>query len=120
VTLLMGVVADDVTGANDIGIMFAKWGYRVHVYDHDALAPVARDAPDICIVNTIRPGDGQTLRQVYAATKALQTSAAAFSKKNCSSFAATSAWNLKPCSTLARVSPCVLESKNGARRQCHP
>ncbi len=88
-TLLMGVVADDVTGANDIGIMFAKWGYRVHVYDHDALAPVARDAPDICIVNTSsRLDDGQTAYdKVYAATKALQMLGCNhFHNKTCSVF----------------------------------
>ncbi len=119
-TLLMGVVADDVTGANDIGIMFAKWGYRVHVYDHDALAPVARDAPDICIVTPFALATARRYDKFTRRRKRCKRRRAAFSKKNCSSFAATSAWNLKPCSTLARVSPCVLESKNGARRQCHP
>ncbi|MDY6868938.1 MAG: four-carbon acid sugar kinase family protein, partial [Chloroflexota bacterium] len=28
----LGVVADDVTGANDIGSMFAKQGWLTHVY----------------------------------------------------------------------------------------
>ena len=28
----IGVVADDVTGANDIGIMFQKGGYRAAVF----------------------------------------------------------------------------------------
>ena len=31
----MGVVADDITGSNDIGIMFAKAGYRTRVYNFE-------------------------------------------------------------------------------------
>ncbi len=87
--MIMGVVADDVTGANDIGIMFAKWGYRVHVYDHDALATVASDAPDICIVNTnSRLDDRQTAYdKVYTATQALMTlGCTRFHNKTCSVF----------------------------------
>lgn len=51
----MGVVADDITGANDIGGLFAKAGYRVHVYPLAAFgaeALAADGAPDVLIVDT--------------------------------------------------------------------
>lgn len=47
---MIGVVADDITGANDIGIMFAKNGYRTIVTTLDAMnQPVEAD---VLIINT--------------------------------------------------------------------
>jgi uncharacterized protein YgbK (DUF1537 family) len=51
----MGVVADDITGANDIGGLFAKGGYRVHIYPLAAFGPAALAAdgePDVLILDT--------------------------------------------------------------------
>lgn len=51
----IGVVADDITGANDIGGLFAKGGYRVHVYPLAAFGPAALaadGAPDVLVVDT--------------------------------------------------------------------
>jgi uncharacterized protein YgbK (DUF1537 family) len=86
---VMGVVADDVTGANDIGIMFAKRGYRVHVYTLDAVERITAHLPDICIVNTnSRLDNPQTAyKKVYAATRALKAlGCTRFHNKTCSVF----------------------------------
>jgi uncharacterized protein YgbK (DUF1537 family) len=69
----LGVVADDITGANDIVIMFAKWGYVTHVYPYVNFETHYQDSPDICIIDTnSRLEDAQTAyRKVFTATKAL-------------------------------------------------
>jgi len=73
----MGVVADDITGANDIGGLFAKNGYRVHVYPlerFDAAALAADGAPDVLILDTssrLDPPD-VAYTKVAAATRLLQ------------------------------------------------
>ena len=49
----MGVVADDITGANDIGIMFAKAGLLTHVYAYEKPGDFALVGdPDIVILDT--------------------------------------------------------------------
>ena len=74
----MGVVADDITGANDIGSMFANAGHLVHVYASDSFASRtfdgAHDRPDICIVDTNSRLDTQdeAYRKVFTATRQLQ------------------------------------------------
>lgn len=100
----MGVVADDVTGSNDIGIMFAKCGYLAHVYTFDgeqdraattALiarrveSPRAEDRPDIVILNTNSRLDPPAVAaaKVAAATRALQDAGCRqFHNKTCSVF----------------------------------
>src|SRR5215207_8533992 len=57
-TIRMGVVADDITGANDIGIMFARAGYETHVYTIGAdgsfaFAPGGAAPPDICMLDAL-------------------------------------------------------------------
>lgn len=94
----MGVVADDVTGANDIGIMFAKSGYLVHVYTWEKSSPLSQreggdesvvGAPDIIILNTnsrLDPPD-MAYRKVHAATLALRDAGCRqFHNKTCSVF----------------------------------
>lgn len=52
---MIGIAADDVTGANDIGIMFAKHGYRTVVYsDYAGLRKreLAADGVQVCVLNT--------------------------------------------------------------------
>ncbi len=52
----IGVVADDITGANDIGSMFANGGCVAHVYAHDSFDPTDAwsdsERPDECIIDT--------------------------------------------------------------------
>ncbi len=89
----MGVVADDVTGSNDIGIMLAKSGCLTHIYAYapgPGENPGLPDSPaDIVILDTNsrldRPEDAY--RKVHAATLALkQAGCRQFFNKTCSVF----------------------------------
>lgn len=89
----MGVVADDITGANDIGIMFARSGYLVHVYTWDPAAPFRHEEglhlPDVAILNTNSRLDpaGLAYDKVQAATRQLQAAGCRqFFNKTCSVF----------------------------------
>ena len=91
----MGVVADDVTGSNDIGIMFAKSDYLTHVYSFKGNVPSFTapkndlDAPDILILDTNSRLDPPEVayRKVFAATRELQQAGCRqFHNKTCSVF----------------------------------
>jgi uncharacterized protein YgbK (DUF1537 family) len=89
----MGVVADDITGANDIGIMFARAGYLVHIYTYDPALPfrhaTALAIPDVAILNTNSRLDTPQLAydKVRAATRELETAGCRqFFNKTCSVF----------------------------------
>jgi uncharacterized protein YgbK (DUF1537 family) len=89
----MAVVADDITGANDIGIMFAKWDYLTHVYSIDdggySYDPTRAPQPDVCILDTNSRLDDRTLAydKVFAATRLLQQAGwQQFFNKTCSVF----------------------------------
>jgi uncharacterized protein YgbK (DUF1537 family) len=84
-----GVVADDITGANDIGVMFAKWGYETHVYAHEHFLEHYQNNPDVCIVDTNSRLDSRdtAYNKVFAATQALvRLGCKQFHKKTCSVF----------------------------------
>ena len=90
----MGVVADDITGSNDIGIMFAKAGYRTRVYNFEQPGDFTAqykpcDEPEICILNTnSRLDDAQTAyRKAYDATRELKEAGCTqYHNKTCSVF----------------------------------
>ena len=91
----MGVVADDVTGSNDIGIMFAKSGYLTHVHSYKEnggsfAAPNQNlAAPDILILDTNSRLDPPEVayRKVFSATRELQQAGCRqFHNKTCSVF----------------------------------
>ena len=90
----MGVVADDVTGSNDIGIMFAKSDYLTHVYSFEASSSFAVSkaelrAPDILILVTNSRLDPPPVAydKVFAATRELQQAGCRqFHNKTCSVF----------------------------------
>lgn len=49
----IGVVADDITGSNDIGVMLAKNGFRVTVLSlEDNPVPADFDGTDVLVINT--------------------------------------------------------------------
>ena len=88
--MIMGVVADDVTGSNDIGIMFAKGGCLTHVYEYSDDVDFLQEAdPQIVILDTnsrLDPPD-VAYKKVYAATKLLQAKGCRqFHNKTCSVF----------------------------------
>lgn len=91
----MGIVADDVTGSNDIGIMFAKSDYLTHVHSFRenggsfAAPKNDRDEPDILILDTNSRLDPPEVayRKVLAATRVLQQAGCRqFHNKTCSVF----------------------------------
>lgn len=88
----VGVVADDITGANDIGSMFANGGYLAHVYPHDRYDPLPRDDqahPDVVILDTNSRLDAPDIayRKVFDATKRLLAAGCVrFFNKTCSVF----------------------------------
>jgi uncharacterized protein YgbK (DUF1537 family) len=90
----MGVVADDITGANDIGIMFALAGYETHVYTigpdgRFSFDPHGAASPDICILDTNSRLDPPDLayRKVFDATRLLvDAGVRRFHNKTCSVF----------------------------------
>lgn len=92
--MIMGVVADDITGSNDIGSMFAKAGYLTHVYSYPgagAYASMRRAvmAPDVAILDTNSRLDAPDVayRRVYAATEELRAAGCTrFHNKTCSVF----------------------------------
>lgn len=90
--MIMGVVADDITGSNDIGIMFAKAGLLAHVYAFPGREPLAapgEKTPDITILDTnsrLDPPD-VAYDKVFAATRALMAAGCVrFHNKTCSVF----------------------------------
>ncbi|MBF6634646.1 MAG: four-carbon acid sugar kinase family protein [Planococcus sp. (in: Bacteria)] len=85
---LIGVVADDTTGANDIGIMFSKNGCTVKVVAFEENNQLQKDA-NVIIVDTDSRLDSPELsyQKVYEATKALaQLPCTHFFNKTCSVF----------------------------------
>ncbi|OZB94355.1 four-carbon acid sugar kinase family protein [Paenibacillus sp. XY044] len=87
---MIGVIADDITGANDIGIMFAKAGLTIHVYPADELRHgLPEPLPDVLVVDTnsrLDTGD-QAYAKVYTATVALRAAGCTrLINKTCSVF----------------------------------
>ena len=90
----MGVVADDVTGSNDIGIMFAKSDYLTHIYSFEEASSLSvpeeeLSAPDIVILDTNSRLDPPEVayRKVFVATRELQQAGCRqFHNKTCSVF----------------------------------
>jgi uncharacterized protein YgbK (DUF1537 family) len=91
---LIGVVADDITGANDIGIMFAKADLVTHVYAYDGfpLEPQAlRNAakPGVVILDTnsrLDEADTAYAKVFQATTRLRGAGARMFVNKTCSVF----------------------------------
>ncbi|KKI90084.1 hypothetical protein WQ54_23505 [Bacillus sp. SA1-12] len=86
---MIGVVADDITGANDIGIMFAKSNYNVDVYSSIQSEDIQLKGTDVIIFDTnSRFDEAKTAYQkVFQATKELQKRGITqFFNKTCSVF----------------------------------
>ena len=85
----VGVVADDITGANDIGIMFAKNGYATGVFPFSSADPTDFENLDVVILDTDSRFDsaGTAAQKVKAAALLLkQTGFDCYFKKTCSVF----------------------------------
>lgn len=89
---MIGVIADDITGSNDIGSMFSKANYLTYVYNYDAYNGSNgsdRKDPDVLIFDTdSRFDDPKTAYdKVYQATRlAMKLGAEQLINKTCSVF----------------------------------
>lgn len=87
---LIGIIADDITGANDIGIMFAKADWQTEVYPYPFLHEKVGTFPlDTLIIDTNSRLDSskKAYEKVYASTKNLQLlGCKQFFNKTCSVF----------------------------------
>jgi len=91
--VILGVVADDITGAGDIGGMTAKTGYLtvVHTFTPPAAPAFGTDkvTGEVCVLDTDSRFDTPEVayEKVFAATKALQEAGCQqFFNKTCSVF----------------------------------
>ena len=90
---MIGVVADDITGAHDIGSMFVKSGALVHVFSYDHRLTEEdisrRQLPDVLILDTDSRFDTPetAYNKVFEATRLLKgLGCRQFYKKTCSVF----------------------------------
>ncbi len=86
---MIGIVADDVTGSNDIGLMFAKHSYRVEIYSECKDLDLQALRTDVLILDTnSRCDDPQAAyRKVASATERLRSlNCRLLYKKTCSAF----------------------------------
>ncbi|NLJ85962.1 MAG: four-carbon acid sugar kinase family protein [Firmicutes bacterium] len=89
---MIGVIADDLTGAHDIGSMFAKSGALVHVFTHTALdepADYRWDEPDVLILDTNSRFDTPSVaytKVLTAARRLRELGCTKYYKKICSAF----------------------------------
>src|SRR5690349_14800361 len=85
---MIGVVADDTTGANDIGIMFTNSGYKVKVVTFEPDLKVIKDT-DVLIIDTDSRLDLPALsyQKVKKATEILKNAdCTMYFNKTCSAF----------------------------------
>ena len=83
------VIADDVTGANDIGIMYTKAGHGSVVYSHDQLDETAAPEAEVSIIDTNSRflSREEAYRRVYQAVKLFPKNRVhQFFNKQCSVF----------------------------------
>lgn len=86
---MIGVVADDVTGANDIGLMFAKHGYKVEVFSRYSEVALNQVRADVLVLDTNSRYDQATLayaKVVNATRRLIACRCRTLIKKTCSVF----------------------------------
>lgn len=88
---MIGVIADDITGSNDIGVMFSKSGYIADIYSYDSttLTSIPKEKSHVLIFNTESRLDDEKIayEKVYQATIDMkQAGATQFFNKTCSVF----------------------------------
>lgn len=86
---MIGVVADDTTGANDIGVMFAKHGYVTQIATWHNGEALIDPAVDVIVIDTDSRLDPPALayEKVFAATRRLVAlGCTPLHKKTCSVF----------------------------------
>ncbi|MEH7380565.1 four-carbon acid sugar kinase family protein [Bacillus sp. JJ1533] len=86
---MIGVVGDDITGSNDIGIMFGNSNYTVNVYSYENGMNLPEQNADVVVLDTDSRFDAESdaYKKVFGATKTLQKlGVQQFFNKTCSVF----------------------------------
>ena len=86
---MIGIIADDITGANDIGIMFAKADWQTEVFPHPLNTKMGTFLPNALVVDTNSRLDSyeQAYKKVFMSTIRLQSlGISQFFNKTCSVF----------------------------------
>lgn len=86
---MIGVVADDITGANDIGAMFTIGGYTADVYGYDDDVDFRYGRPDVIILDTnsrLDAGDEAYKKVRHAVQRLQEIGCTLFFNKTCSVF----------------------------------
>lgn len=88
---MIGIVADDITGANDIGIMYAKAGFQTEVFTYQYFtgANAIQTNPDVLITDTNSRLDKEitAYNKVFTATQKMkELGCTQFFNKTCSVF----------------------------------
>ncbi|QDT69366.1 hypothetical protein MalM25_23030 [Planctomycetes bacterium MalM25] len=122
-SLRLGCIADDYTGATDLGAMLARAGMRVLLVFGDPAEPLAPEGYDAAIIalksRSIPPGDA--VAQSLSALASLQAAGAQrFFFKYCSTFDSTPEGNIGPVAEaladeldVRRVAFCPAFPENG-------
>lgn len=88
---MIGVIADDITGSNDIGVMFNNGGFfsDIYSYDTNVLQQLSSASPDVLIFDTDSRLDTreEAYDKVFRATRDVKKAGAVqFFNKTCSVF----------------------------------
>lgn len=87
---MIGIIADDITGANDIGIMYAKADITTHVYPMEAWTYQSKgNEPEVLVLDTHSRLDTPEIayKKVFQMTKKLKDAGVTrFVNKTCSVF----------------------------------
>jgi len=116
---MIGVVADDTTGANDIGVMFAKHGYVTQIATWQDGDAIIDPRAEIVVIDTDSRLDPRTLAydKVFAATRQLVAlGCTTLHKKTCSVFRGNIGAEFDAMLDAARGEFCVVSlafPKNG-------
>lgn len=101
--MLIGAIADDLTGATDLALMLSKGGMRTVLTVGGTLPPPAADAVVMALKSRTIPADQAVGQSLRAAEALLSGGAQQLFFKYCSTFDSTPAGNIGPVASALRA-----------------
>ena len=98
--MLLGAIADDLTGAVELAGMLASGGMRVALVLDDAPVPSGQDAVVVALASRVAPVEEARAGFARAADALLGAGAERLFFKYCATFDSTPAGNIGPCADL--------------------
>ncbi len=98
--MLLGAIADDLTGAVELAGMLAAGGMRVALVLDDAPVPTGQDAVVVALSSRVAPVETARGGFARAADALLSTGARRLFFKYCATFDSTPAGNIGPCADV--------------------